>query len=196
MTGIDVRLAGGADARRLAELHTARISSGFLTSLGPRFLERLYRRVVRSDNAFAFVAEEGGEVVGFCAAAENVRRFYVEFVARDGIATVASAPRIVRRLPRVLETLRYPVTGDGTLPHAEILAVATDATASSRGYGRALVQRSVDELHSRGCPAAKVVAGSDNVAALRLYEGCGFASHARISIHDDVPSEVMVWARS
>ena len=96
----------------------------------------------------------------------------------------------------MLETLRYPAAGNGALPRAEILAVATDERAGSRGCGRALVQRSVDELHRRGCRAAKVVAGSDNVAALRLYERCGFASHARIAIHDDVPSEVMVWAQS
>jgi ribosomal protein S18 acetylase RimI-like enzyme len=196
MTAIDIRPATREDAERLAELHASRISSGFLTSLGPRFLERLYRRVVRSDNAFAFVATDQERVVAFCAAAEDVRGFYVEFVTRDSVAAVVSAPRMLRRLPRVLETLRYPTAGNGALPRAEILAVATDERAGSRGYGGALVQRSVDELHRRGCPSAKVVAGSDNVAALRLYERCGFASHARIAIHDDVPSEVMVWAQS
>jgi ribosomal protein S18 acetylase RimI-like enzyme len=196
MTAVDFRRATAEDARRLAELHAARISSGFLTSLGPRFLERLYRRVARSDNAFAFVAEEDGRVVAFCAAAQNVRGFYIEFVARDSVAAVVSAPRMMRRLPRVLETLRYPVAGDGTLPRAEILAVATEERARSKGYARAVLERSVGELHRRGCPSAKVVAGSDNIAALRLYERCGFAAHTRISIHDDVPSEVMVWAQS
>jgi ribosomal protein S18 acetylase RimI-like enzyme len=195
MTESAIRIAQPNDARRMAELHATRIRTGFLSSLGPRFLERLYRRVARSANAFAFVSEEDGRVVAFCASAENVRRFYIEFATRDGIvAGVVAAPRLARALPRVIETVRYPVKNEGSLPSAEILAVVTDEGLVTRGLARAVVQRSLDELEHRGCTTAKVVAGRDNTAALRLYERCGFAAQAEISVHNGVPSEVLVWA--
>jgi ribosomal protein S18 acetylase RimI-like enzyme len=192
----DVRFANVEDAPRLAHLHIERINEGFLASLGPTFLTSLYSRVARSGNAFAVVAEDGGEIVAFCAAAENVRRFYAEFMTRDGlIAGLRSAPRLVRAVPHVLETLRYPSTTGG-LPQAEILAVVADERVAGQGYASQVLHHALKELTRRGCDTAKVVAGADNRSALRLYARCGFATTQSISIHDDIPSEVLVWARS
>ncbi len=171
-----IRFAGLDDARRLADLHARRINEGFLASLGPAFLSRLYRRVVRSPRAFAVVAVDEGRIVAFCAAAENTGRLYREFVVRDGLAAgVLSAPTIVRSLPHVIETLRYPST-TGDLPDAEILAAVTDVDAASKGWGSLVLHESLAELERRGCATAKVVTAATNEAALRLYERCGFAS--------------------
>lgn len=193
---IEVRTATVADSARLAELHASRIGEGFLTSLGPRFLTRLYRRVALSPNAFAIAVSDHGRVVAFAAAAADVSRFYKEFLVRDGImASLGSAPRVVRSIPRVLETLRYPAL-TAELPKAEILAVATDASALGQGYGSVALTRATRELERRGCTTAKVVAGASNDPALRLYRRNGFATHAEISVHGDVPSEVLVWPSS
>jgi ribosomal protein S18 acetylase RimI-like enzyme len=177
-------------------MHARRIDEGFLASLGPVFLDRLYRRVVRSPRAFAVVAEESGRIVAFCAAAENVGRLYREFMLRDGlVAGVRSAPRLARALPHVLETLRYPSTTDD-LPHAEILAVVTDAGVAGKGWGSLVVHETLHELERRGCESVKVVAGASNEAALRLYERCGFARVQQIEVHADVPSQVLVRSTS
>ncbi len=196
MTEPRIRFATADDAARLADMHARRISEGFLSSLGPSFLVRLYRRIVRSPRAFAVVAEDGAGVVAFCAAAENVGRLYREFMVRDGIvAGVTSAPKLVRAIPHVMQTLRYP-SATGELPDAEILSVVTDPTVASKGWGSRVVRVTLDELERRGCSSVKVVAGASNDAALRLYEHCGFASLQQISLHDDVRSEVLVWASS
>jgi ribosomal protein S18 acetylase RimI-like enzyme len=189
-------VANVTDAPRLAQLHVERIGEGYLAQLGPAFLTSLYKRMIRSPRAFVIVAEECGEVVAFCAAAEDVKRFYVEFIVHDGaIAGLRSAPRVLRTLPRVMETLRYPST-TGDLPQAEILAVVTDARVAGQGLGSAVLGEALAELRRRGCDAAKVVAGATNDAALRMYRRCGFDPRGRISIHDQVPSEVLVWASS
>lgn len=191
-----IRFATADDAARLADMHTSRINEGFLSSLGPSFLDRLYRRIVRSSRAFAMVAEDDGRVIAFCAAAENVGRLYREFMVRDGIvAGVTSAPRLARAMPHVMETLRYPAA-TAELPDAEILSVVTDPAVANKGWGSRLVRETLDELGRRGCSSVKVVAGASNDAALRLYEHCGFASLQQISLHDDVRSEVLVWASS
>jgi ribosomal protein S18 acetylase RimI-like enzyme len=199
-----VRLAGDTDAVRLAELHATRITDGFLPSLGPAFLTRLYRRVVRSPGSFAYVAtdadtDEGagdGRVLGFAAATDDISRLYRSFALHDGVlAGIAAAPRLLRSWRRVLETFRYPAA-EGDLPTAEILAVAVDETAGQRGIGRAVVDAATSRLAERGIESVKVVAGADNAAALRLYEVCGFAVRARIEVHEGAPSEVLVWNSS
>lgn len=197
-----VRLAGEADTSRLAHLHATRITDGFLPSLGPAFLDRLYRRIVRSTDSFAYVATDPADqhVVGFAAATTDVGKLYRSFALRDGlVAGVVAAPRLIRSWRHVLETVRYPASGpagEPELPAAEILAVAVEATAGRRGIGKLVVDAATQRLAERGEVAVKVVAGSDNVAARRLYEVCGFTVRAHVEVHEGVSSEVLVWNSS
>lgn len=195
--GVAVRIAVPSDAGELARLHAGQIREGFLSSLGPSFLQRLYRRITRSPDAFAFVAADEQGVAGFVAAAVDVQGLYRSFVLRDGpSAALVAAPRIVRSARQVLETMRYPATTDAALPSAEILAVGVEKRAGRQGVGTKLVEAALGELSARGVRSVKVVAGSDNVAALRLYERCGFGRHSRIAVHAGTPSEVLVWPSS
>jgi ribosomal protein S18 acetylase RimI-like enzyme len=192
-----IRLADESDAPRLAELHAARITDGLLPTLGPDFLTRLYRRIVRSPGAFAQVAtDDVSPVLGFTAAAVDTGRLYREFVRHDGIAAgLRAAPRLLRSWRRVLETLRYP-GGATDLPAAEILAVAVDERAGGRGLGRALVDAATTELRARGVERVKVVVGAENAVARRMYATCGFAVADRIELHEGAVSEVLVWNSS
>jgi ribosomal protein S18 acetylase RimI-like enzyme len=196
---VSLRLAGAADTRRLADLHATRITEGFLPSLGPAFLDRLYRRIVRSDDSFAYVVtdERDGHVQGFAAATADVGALYRQFALRDGIvAGAVAAPRLLRSWRRVLETVRYPVGEGADLPAAEILSVAVEHEAGGRGIGRLVVDAATSRLADRGEQAIKVVAGADNTAALHLYERCGYAEHSRIEVHEGVTSQVLVWNSS
>jgi ribosomal protein S18 acetylase RimI-like enzyme len=195
---VTIRLAVESDAPRLAELHAAGITEGFLPTLGADLLTRLYRRIVRSPGAFAWVAtiDTDPRVVGFAAVAVDTGRLYREFVRHDGVAAgLRAAPRLLRSWRRVLETLRYP--GSATdLPAAEILAVVVDAAARGKGVGRALVDAATTELHDRGVERAKVVVGADNAVARRMYAACGFTAADRMQLHEGAVSEVLVWNSS
>ncbi|MFM7617794.1 MAG: GNAT family N-acetyltransferase [Actinomycetes bacterium] len=189
-----VRIAREAEAAPAAALHAQRITEGFLPTLGPPFLARLYRRIVRDPGSFLVVAVEDGRVVGMCACTEDLGALYRAFVLRDGaIAGLRSAPRILRSLPRVIETLRYPKAEDAhDLPPAEVLAVAVDATRSGEGIGRAVVEAAVAEFDRRSTARVKVVAGGANDAALGLYRATGFLEAARIEVHAGTGSVVLV----
>jgi ribosomal protein S18 acetylase RimI-like enzyme len=201
---VTVRLAGVDDAPRLAELHATRMTEGFLSALGPRFLRILYRRVVASPDAFALVAEAPIDgttaVVGFAAATLDVGDLYRRFALHDGvIAGIAAAPQLARSWRKVLETLRYPASAGaalGAVPDAEILSVAVDPRATGLGIGTQVVDAATAELARRGVGAAKVVTGADNVAALALYARCGFVRRGQIAVHEGTPSEVLVWSSS
>jgi ribosomal protein S18 acetylase RimI-like enzyme len=188
-----IRLASASDAGAMARLHSSRISEGFLPTLGPRFLERLYARVVRHPGGFALVDADGTRIVGFVAGATDIGALYRSFLRRDGVlAAAGAAVPLARSWRRAFETLRYPAATTADLPDAEILAVAVDAAASGRGIGRALVDAAGPQFLARGATSVKVVAGADNVAAVRLYEACGYRVVDEIEVHGGTRSVVLV----
>jgi ribosomal protein S18 acetylase RimI-like enzyme len=197
---IEVRAGTGADVVLAAALHSSEISEGFLPSLGPRFLARLYRRVVRSPRSFLLVALDAGEVVGFVAGTEDVRALYRSFLLHDGaIATLAALPRVTRSWRRVLETFRYGTAageheGRQDLPPAELLAIAVAPGARGRGAGFLLVEALTAEFARRGIRAIRVVVGADNESAIRLYERCGFKTAAGVEVHKGTASQVLTWS--
>jgi ribosomal protein S18 acetylase RimI-like enzyme len=197
---VPVRSARPSDLGAVAALHADRIDEGFLSSLGPGFLRRLYRRVLRRSDGFVLVAtgdaSTGAPVLGFVAGVGSVGALYRSFLVRDGVvAGVLAAPRLVRAVPRALETLRYP-SATGALPDAEILAVAVDRSAAGAGIGRALVAAGTAEFARRGTSTAKVVTTDDNTAALAMYRACGFVTAAGVEVHAGRASEVLVWTSS
>jgi len=192
-----VRAGALGDAGAVAELHARLISDGFLSSLGPRFLHRLYRRMVLSDGSFLLVAEGDGAVVGFVAGSTAVGRLYRDFLVRDGVAATLRAPlRLATALPRVLETLRHgrDPGADGPGPGAEggeLLAVAVDPRWRGRRLGGQLVDGFLGELERRGATSGRVVVGADNAAAVAMYRRAGFAPARTFEFHRGVASVLM-----
>ena len=193
---MNIRPATVVDLPRIAALHASRISEGFLSSLGIPFLTRLYRRVLASSDSFVLVADDDATVVGFTAGVADVGLLYRRFLLRDGLVVgVRVAPRLVRSLPRVIETLRYPTVATD-LPDAEILAVAVDVGMGGKGIGRALVGAAVERFDQTGIDRVKVVTTRENERALAMYRACGFVSATPIEVHEGRASEVMVWTAS
>jgi ribosomal protein S18 acetylase RimI-like enzyme len=189
-----VRSAADGDVAAIAELHATSIHEGFLVQLGRPFLERLYRRAVRSRHAFVLVAGDPGDVRGFIAASVDTNAFYREFLGRDAlVAGIVALPRIARAVRPVLETLRYGVRDHEELPKAEILAVAVDSDRRAKGTGTALIVSAVEELARRGVASARVVTAVDNASAIRAYGHGGFRRHGTTRVHRGVDQALLVW---
>jgi len=185
-----VRSGQPRDAAAAASLHARLISDGFLSSLGPRFLRRLYGRITRSDGSFLLVVEADQTAVGFIAGSVALGRLYRSFLLRDGVAACVSAPvRLVTALPRVLETLRHGHQDLGT--GAELLAVAVDPRWRDRHLGSQLVEGFLRELAQRGVRRAHVVVGADNAAAIAMYRRSGFVAVRTFEMHRGTQSVLM-----
>jgi ribosomal protein S18 acetylase RimI-like enzyme len=204
-----VRLGTEADAPAAALLHSASISEGFLAALGPRFLTRLYRRVVRSPDAFLLVADGGGSTAGFLAGALDLRALYRRFLLHDGLpAALSSLPRLFASRRQAWETLRHGTGGTGsgsggTGPEsaaaagaapsatAELLAIAVDPGWRGHHVGALLVEGFVSEVEKRGGGDAQVVVGAENAVAIALYRRSGFETDHSFELHRGTTSLVM-----
>ena len=199
---IAVRAAVKADAARVAELHATGINEGFLATLGPRFLRRLYERMVASRRAFVLVAydpredraTDGPATVGFVAGTDSVSGLYREFLLKDGlIAAIASAPHLIRSIPRLFETVRYGVKDEGpeqpaSITETELLSLSVAPEARRRGAGALLVDSFRTTAVRSGSLSARVVVGATNEAAIRLYRSAGFVEAERFELHPGTAS--------
>lgn len=191
---VTIRPGTPADAPTAAALHAGGISEGFLTLLGTGFLRRLYRRIALHPTAYLFVADHGGDTVGFIAGANDVPGLYRSFLARDGVAAGWSAlGPLVRHWRRVAETLRHGSPGGRGSGGAELLSVAVDPQWQGRGAAGRLVRSFLDEAVARGCRGAHVVVGADNRPAIALYERAGFVTGERFELHPGTESLLMRW---
>ena len=190
---VKVRPASPDDAVAVARLHRDEIPEGFLSSLPPSFLRRLYRRITSSPGSFLLVAEHDGDIAGFIAGSVAVRSLYARFVLRDALLEFMGAPwQILKGLPRSLETLRHGARdAAGGSGAGELLAVAVDPRWRRHRIGSQLLDRFLEELRIRGVDTAEVVVGEDNAAAVIFYERAGFATSSRYELHRGSFSLVM-----
>lgn len=211
-----VRVATSTDVAAVASLHSKAIAEGFLSSLGNRFLVRLYARIVRSPHGFLLVAEREaptagtesdaacpGDVVGFVAGSAAVGLLYREFLWRDGLAVAfSSGIKLAQALPKVVETLRHGSRDDpaqtragkahGSAPtETELLAMAVDGRARRHGIGAALVESFIESARATGSESARVVVAAENRAAIALYAGAGFGDPTPFELHSGTPSLVL-----
>jgi ribosomal protein S18 acetylase RimI-like enzyme len=183
---VEVRPAGRdhADADFAARLHVTQIDEGFLSSLGPRFVRALYRRITRTDGSFLLIALCDGERVGFVAGSVAVRRLYGKFLLHDGVvAALASSLRILRSWRQVMETLRHGGDSAAMADSGELLAIVVAPSSQSRHVGTELVAAFLTQLEAMGTADAHVVVGADNDAAVALYHRSGFVTRQRFEFH-------------
>jgi glycosyltransferase involved in cell wall biosynthesis/ribosomal protein S18 acetylase RimI-like enzyme len=191
---IRVRAARPADAGALARIHRAALRDAFLSSLGERFLRRLYRAIASDEASVAVVAENGEGVVGFAAGTVSVRGFYRRFFRRHALGSAVNlAPRVLRPsvARRAWETAAYPAD-NSELPESELLSIAVDPRRTSQGIGALLVKAMLDGLAEHGVDRVKVIVAQGNEGANRFYERQGFTHHSRIDVHAGTPSNVWV----
>ncbi len=190
---VTVRRAVAADAPTLARLHAEGISTGFLPSLGSRFMTRLYRALIAFPDGLVLVLDDGNGPVGFVAGVLDTGSFYKHFLRHHGIAAgLAALPRAIRPsvTKRAWESLRYEGTDAAA---AELLATALEPSMRGRGLGTELGSRFLAELGDRGAEAVRVVVGSSNAQAIAAYRKMGFADAGTIEVHAGEESTVMLW---
>jgi ribosomal protein S18 acetylase RimI-like enzyme len=201
-TGTGVRLVGApftaAEIRAVAEMHATEVPHGFLSSLGVPVLEMLYRHVARSRHCALFVAEAGGEPVGYICGTRDVSALYREFLRhRWWAAAPALLPHLLRpgRVRRAVETLRYPrAAGAGPgLPRAEIVNFVVKPPARGAGTAPLLFRQLMRWFEAMGEPAVRIVTGEQQQRAHGFYEKAGAELRGHTSIHEGTASRVYLY---
>lgn len=174
----------------VAALHAGTITEGFLSRLGVRFLRQVYFGLAEDHASRLWLAQAGGDVLGFLAYCPSVQEMYRRVLQRRCVRLAAAAfPAALRPsvLREILDTLRYPAKqADHGLPEAEILSVGVSAQARGMGIGQRLVEHACAAARMDGQRELKVLAGDRLEGANRFYFACGFEHRCQIVQHGEL----------
>lgn len=192
---ITLRPLGAGDAETAAKIHAEGQPGTFLTSLGPAFLCGLYRQMAVSPLCFGYVACEDREVVGVVVGTVDSGGVFKELIWQRGLALAAPVARALARhpalLPKVVQTLMYPVKAEAEPGEAELFFVGVRGDRRGRGIGQALLRALTQEARRRGMLAMGLIADASNEAAKRLYERNGMQETRRFALY----GRSMIWYR-
>ena len=180
-----------------AEVHQDQIRQGFLTTLGPRFLQLLYRKTARSGNSFLFTAISEQEVVGFACGITSMKGFYRQFIFPHGLLIFPLIlPRLLswNRVRSVLELLRYPSKADAKveLPQTQLLNLCVSNPSHRDAIGSLLLAAVAKEFDCRDVPDFRVVVGQTRSEILRLCEAVGGQQVGETQVHKGAQSYIYV----
>lgn len=184
-------------ADQVAALHIAGIPTGFISSLGIKFVTALYRAIAESPYGFGYVEVIDEKVVGFVAFTTNLKGLYKTICRRSGLRfffLLSSRLISLRTLKKIFETLFYPnkvKTPD--LPQAELLSIAVSQTERGKGIAGKLILHGLAESHNAGIDRVKVLVADFNQPANRLYRKTGFEFCCQVDSHG-VASNIYVAA--
>jgi len=172
---------------QVASLHISGISTGFISSLGQKFVSALYEAIAEDKNSFGFVAVENDKVLGFVAFTTNLSKLYKYVVLKKGFKFAFVLIRKMfsfKVLKKVWDNIFYPSKmRNMDLPDAELLPIVVAPQGRGKGIAKQLVGAGFQECRKRGIDKVKVLVAVQNEMANKLYLKCGFELVAQIENH-------------
>ena len=182
-------------ASAVARLHIDGIPTGFISSLGLKFVSALYEVIAKDPNSFGCVGVDGDEVVGFAAFSTNLSGLYKQVIVQKGAPfafVLARRMMSLRVIRKVFENLFYPSKMKTLkLPDAELLSIVVAPEGRGRGLAQRLIQTGLEECRKRKIDTLKVLVADFNKPANQLYQKAGFEYVCQINSHG-VPSTIDV----
>lgn len=163
----------------VVQIHLARFPDFFLTILGPRFLQLLYREILATPGQVSLVAVEDERVVGFVTGLGHQSRFFGLLVRRRLLSFAwASFTAALRRpsiIPRLFRALTYSRVTQEAAAQALLMSIAVAADMSGRGIGQQLVRRFLSDMQINGVDSVSLITDrDDNERVNMFYQALGF----------------------
>lgn len=182
---------------QIAKIHQDEIVEGFLSTLGVKFLSKLYCKLCDSPYAFLYVAKINNRICGFICGSTDTAKVYKNFIIRYGIFILPIIiPKILsfKKIGRMLETLIYPQKKENVgLPKNEILNFCISRDFQRKGIGKKLFTILVNEFKSLNFNRIKIVTGANQIKAQKFYESVGAIKFTDIEVHRDSKSFIYVY---
>jgi GNAT superfamily N-acetyltransferase len=181
-----IRPADQKDVNGMVAVHLKAFEGFFLTLMGPRFLTLMYGGFI-DDGAPAFVADEGGSVVGFVVGAARPAGFFRKMLTSRGLVMlVAAVPALLRAPARVIERLwsglRYRGESPPELKGCWLLSsIAVDPARGGAGTGSDLIRAFCMAARDAAAPGVYLLTdATGNEGGQRFYLRNGFIAHSTL----------------
>jgi len=166
-------------AAAVAELHVRAFPQFFLTSLGPRFLQRFYAVVLRSEEGFGMGRFVDGQLVAFAVGADRAGGFYRDLARRHapalGLAALGPLVRRPAAALRIARSFGLQAPADDGPDGPVLLSIARHPGPEGRGAGGAVLAAFEAAVEERGgTTVALATDADDNDHVIAFYRGHGY----------------------
>lgn len=166
------------DVRRVSELHAVHMANSVFAKLGLRFLQNVYRSLLTSCHAVAFVCEANDEMVGFIAASTRSSILLRHaFLTRFHELSILVPIALIRRpwlVKDLMQTLKYPKLTEVPEIEAEMLFISIERPYRKTGLAKEFIAAVLSAFRERGVPRTKVTTEVQNEVVNRLLVALGF----------------------
>jgi len=195
-----LELDSSASQKHLEEvvkIHQQEITQGFLSTLDPRFLVRLYSSITKSPYTFIIVALKQEQIIGFIVGTTDIKKFYAYFLLNYGFISVALLFRkffSIQTLKKIIEIFSYPNKRSIIdLPKNEIINFCVTKNQQNLGIGSKLFDAVIAKFRSLGYSQVKIVTGIKQIQAQKFYEARNATLQEKIEVHSGDTSLVYVY---
>lgn len=169
------------DLSSIVDIHLDAFRGFFLTSMGRRFLTRLYAGFASFPGGILYVVKVNGEIRGFVAGTSVPNNFFKHLLVRQWYGFLLdSLPGFFRNpflvFAKCGSAVFYRGEAPKSIPNAALLSsIAVSPLVSGMGLGQKLVSAFLDQAKASGCDFVYLTTDSHNNESVNLfYQKCGF----------------------
>lgn len=178
----------------VAKLHMKSIQSGFLTTLGLKFLALMYRCIDESDFTILIVKYNNSKLIGFVTGSLGTGSLYKKMFNHPFQLVLALFPNIfkISKIKQVFEIYNY-MYGENrkNYPKAELLTICVESDFRRKGIALNLYKQLSNYFKSKSVSKFVIIVGQ-SLKANAFYKSQGAEIVGEIKIHQDINSNLFV----
>lgn len=155
------------DVKEVAKVHLASFPNFFLSFLGIRFLETLYKSFIDDQESISLVYVDSHEfILGFVAGSVNPSGFYKRAIKRRAIQfAISSIPTIFKNpiiIPRLFEALKKPSESKDSVGDCFLMSIGVLPERKGLGLGKLLEKEFCNIAKGKGAKIIELTTDRDN----------------------------------
>jgi len=178
----------------VAELHMTSIKTGFLTSLGVKFLTLMYRCIDEADFSTLIVKYHDTKLVGFVTGSLGNKSLAKKMLYRPLDLLIALIPNIfsIKKIIQIFEIFNH-ISGSNRdrYPKAELLTICVNSDYRRKGVAIELYQKLSNYFESKSISKFVIIVGQ-SLKANSFYLNQGAELVDEIKIHNNINSNVFI----
>ena len=178
----------------VAKLHIETIKSGFLPSLGIKFLALMYRCIDESNSSILITKYKDYQLVGFVSGSLGTLSLYKIMLNHPLKLIISLLPIIIdfKKINKILDILKLSTGSDrAKYPKAELLTICVNSNYHRQGIGLELYKNLYKHFQIASINEFIIIVGKTLKANI-FYKNLGASLAGEIKVHSNLNSNLYI----
>ncbi|MDO9085172.1 MAG: GNAT family N-acetyltransferase [Anaerolineaceae bacterium] len=177
------------DIESIVEMHLKSFEGFFLTFMGCKFLQVLYKAICKDPTGFGFLVEVDNKTAGFVIGTSHLSGLYSRLLKKNmiefGLASISAILKKPSIIIHLLRTFAFTKQQNSTKDLATLMSIAIDPEYQGNNIGAILVDEFLKEASKRDCKKVNLNTDAINNDKVNyFYQKLGFSLHQTFTTHE------------